>query len=138
LFGSFDEQGKSSGGGFLSKLFGIGVSAIAGGIGGGGGLSSTPGSSNSVYSGMAAFGGRRAGGGTVNPGYFYEVNEQGREFIAPTAPMQVLNKTQVGGATSTTTIINNNSIYVPVRNSGGYSQPRARRDIAEAIAASLR
>ncbi len=106
---------------------------------GGGGLGALSGSSNSVYSGMAVFGGGRAGGGPVKPGYFYEVNEQGREFIAPTAPMQVLNKTQVAGATSTSVVNHYNTINLPPAQAAGAFVPRrSQREMADTLLNVLR
>jgi hypothetical protein len=134
LFGSFDSDGKSSGGGFFSKLLGITVSAVAGGIGGGGGSSGPSAPTNTGLGslsrgGLNLFGGRRAGGGIVNPGYFYEVNEQGREFIAPTAPLQVMNQSQVTNRTSSSTT--NRTVNLTVNFNGQNATPTDRRAMAQ-------
>lgn len=132
LFGGFDSGGKSTGGGWLSKLFGI----VAGAVIGGGGTSGPSAATNTglgslTRGGLNLFGGRRAGGGDVRPGYFYEVNEQGREFIAPTVPLRVSNQQPAGGGA--TYVIN---VSVP-RERGGYTQPKSRRDLAADIVAAL-
>jgi hypothetical protein len=89
--------------------------------------------------GVSLFGGGKASGGPVKPGYFYEVNEQGREFIAPTAPMQVLNKTQVAGATSTSVVNHYNTINLPpVRETGGYYPRRSQRELSDTLLNVLR
>jgi len=79
----------------------------------------------------AKFGGGRASGGSVKPGYFYEVNEQGREFIAPIG--QELNvipnkpaKAITGGARGAGS---SQIIYAPVSNFYGHTEGDLKRNL---------
>lgn len=55
------------------------------------------GASSGVASNVPMFGGGRASGGPVQPGYFYEVNERGQEYFAPSVPGQIIPSGGAGG-----------------------------------------
>lgn len=103
----------SSGGGFLEGLFKTGLSALAGGVGGG---SSAP-TSNYSFSSGSSISGFRAVGGFVNQGSEYMVGENGPEKFIPKQTGSIVPNHKLADKAASSdpmkvTIINNTSAAI--------------------------
>ncbi len=100
----FDAVGKmiksslstsGSGGGGIGDLISLGLSALSMYFGGSAAGTGAGGSMDASYGGGMSYGGPRAGGGSVSPGKWYEVNELGQERFIPEVPGRIVPHDEV-------------------------------------------
>lgn len=123
----FSDMATGGGGGWLQKILGFAIGAVAGGVSLGGGSSFTPGGTGSVRPRIV---GSRATGGPISAGNVYQVHRD--ELIMPIQDSMVYNKSQQGGQ-----VVNNYSIVMPPTPRGGYASPQSKRQMAEHLLAAL-
>jgi tape measure domain-containing protein len=126
LFGG--QQG--SGGGWLSKLLGIGIGAVAGGLGGG--------LANGSNSGSVGFMAHRAMGGAVTGGVPYMTGETGREIFVPATSGYVMNNRDTErllGSKGGRPDIKIYQSFEPHHETGAFSKRSAQQAAADAAAA---